>query len=160
MSTNISDVRSRLNDLIETCKDAQEGFKQAAEKIKDGQIRTLFLKYSVQRSQFAGELQAEVTRLGSEPAKTGSAAGTIHRGWMGLKAALTGNDDNHAILAEVERGEDAAVKNYREALGSNLPLDVHDIVRSQLREINQSHDIVRQLRDGARPVTATGGSSR
>jgi uncharacterized protein (TIGR02284 family) len=157
MSTNVSDVRSSLNDLIETCKDSQEGFKQAADKINDGQIRTLFLKYSVQRAQFAGELQAEVARLGAEPAKTGSTAGALHRGWIDLKAALTGGD-NHSILVEAERGEDAAVKNYREALGKELPSDLHEIVRAQLREINQTHDIVRQLRDGASKTTVNGGT--
>src|SRR6185312_1126187 len=114
-------------------------------------------KYSVQRAQFAGELQAEVARLGTEPAKSGSVAGAIHRGWVDLKAALTGGD-NHAVLAEAERGEDAAVKNYREALSKDLPSDLHDIVRAQLREINQTHDIVRQLRDSARNATTTGGA--
>ncbi|HWF09649.1 MAG TPA: PA2169 family four-helix-bundle protein [Bryobacteraceae bacterium] len=157
MATDLSEVRSTLNDLIETCKDAQQGFRDAAEKIQDGQIRTLFLKYSVQRSEFAGELQAEVTRIGGEPAKSGSTGGAIHRGWIGLKAALTG-DNSYAILAEAERGEDAAVKNYREALGKDLPSDIHDILKSQLREVHQTHDIVRQLRDAARPVTSTGGT--
>jgi uncharacterized protein (TIGR02284 family) len=155
MSTSVSDLRSILNDLIETCKDSQEGFHQASSRIKDGQIRTLFLKYSVQRAQFAGEIQAEITRLGTEPAKTGSTAGAIHRGWMGLKSVLTGGD-SHAILAEAERGEDTAVKNYRDALGKGLPADIHDIVRAQLREINQTHDIVRQLRDSARNPRTTG----
>jgi len=157
MAKDAGELRSILNNLIETCKDSQQGFREAAEKINDGQIRTLFLKYSVQRSEFAGELQAEVTRIGGEPVKSGSTAGAIHRGWMDLKAAFTG-DNKHAILVEAERGEDAAVKNYREALGKELPSDIHDIVRTQLREINQTHDIVRQLRDSARTATSRGGA--
>ena len=66
----------------------------------------MFLKLYLQRSEFAGELQAEVTRIGGEPATSGSTAGAIHRGWIGLKTALAADTD-HAILEEAERGEDA-----------------------------------------------------
>ena len=63
---------SSLNDLIEICKDAQEGFRQAAEGVKNGELQTLFNTYAQQRAQFAAELQHEVLRLGGEPERTGS----------------------------------------------------------------------------------------
>ncbi len=115
MPNDISEIRSTLNDLIETCKDSQAGFHAAAEKLKDKEIHSLFLHYYLQRSEFAGELQAEVTRDGGQPAESGTAAGAIHRGWIGLKTALAADSD-HEILVEAERGEDAAVKNYIAAL--------------------------------------------
>jgi uncharacterized protein (TIGR02284 family) len=151
MAIDMNDIRSALNDLIETCKDGDEGFRTSAEKLQDPEIRTLFLTYSRQRAVFAGELQAEVSRIGGEPAKSGSTAGALHRGWMGLKSAVTGNDD-HAILEEAERGEDAAVKNYREALGKDLPNDIRDIVERQYREILQTHNSVRSLRDSLKDI--------
>src|ERR1051325_8499829 len=46
-----------LNDLIETLKDGQEGFRQAAENVRDPQLKTLFSQYSQQRSRFATALQ-------------------------------------------------------------------------------------------------------
>ena len=52
------DVVSCLIDLIETCKDGQEGFKDAAEAVKDGELKTLFFEYSQQRAQFARHLRA------------------------------------------------------------------------------------------------------
>src|ERR1700722_17316987 len=149
MTNDMNDFRSTLNDLIETSKDGQEGFQTSAEKLKDPEIRTIFLKLSRQRAGFAGELQAEVTRIGGEPAKSGSTAGAIHRGWIGLKSALAGDSDD-AILEEAERGEDAAVKNYREALNKELPSDLQSIVSRQFSEIQQSHNAVRELRDSHR----------
>jgi uncharacterized protein (TIGR02284 family) len=152
MKIDASEVRSILNDLIETCKDGDEGFRTAAEKLKDPAIRSQFLQFARQRAQFAGDLQAEVTRLGGEPATSGSTTGAIHRGWIGLKSALTGDND-HAILEEAERGEDAAVKNYRDALAKALPADIEAIVDRQLKEIVQTHNTVKTLRDRGQTMT-------
>src|SRR5277367_4505957 len=143
MANDSSKIRSTLNDLIETCKDSQEGFHSAAEKLKDPEIHTLFLRLYLQRSEFAGELQAEVTRIGGEPATSGSTAGAIHRGWIGLKAALAADTD-HAILEEAERGEEAAVKNYIHVLRKDLPSDLESIVSKQFREIQQAHHAIRE----------------
>ena len=152
MANDMSEIRSTLNDLIETCKDSQEGFHSAAEKLKDPEIHTLFLKFYLQRSEFAGELQAEVTRLGGEPATSGSTAGAIHRGWIGLKTALAADSD-HAILEEAERGEDAAMKNYIEVLRKGLPSDLESIVSRQFREIQQVHHTIRELLQRHRTTT-------
>jgi uncharacterized protein (TIGR02284 family) len=152
MKNDTSHVRSTINDLIETCKDGDEGFRTAAEKVKDATIKSDFLKFALQRAGFAGELQAEVTRLGGEPAKSGTTTGAIHRGWIDLKSAVTGSSD-HSILEEAERGEDAAVKNYRDALAKNLPADIEAIVSNQLREIQQTHNTVKAMRDRGKTMT-------
>ena len=58
---------STLNNLIETCKDGEDGFRAAADGVKDSNLRTLFLTYSQQRAQFAAELQNEVRLRGGGP---------------------------------------------------------------------------------------------
>jgi len=144
--SDIGEVRSTLNDLIETCKDSQQGFHDAAEKLKDPEIHTLFLKFYLQRAEFAGELQAEVVRDGGEPAESGTTAGAIHRGWIGLKTALAADSD-HEILVEAERGEEAAVKNYIAALRRHLPADIEAIISRQFRVIQETHRTVKELLD-------------
>ena len=70
------EIISTINSLIETLKDGQEGFKQAAEAVKDSELKSLFDEYSRQRSRFAIELQSEARNLAeSEPEDTSSAAG-------------------------------------------------------------------------------------
>jgi len=152
MKNDTSDVRSTINDLIESCKDGDEGFRTAAEKVKDATIKSDFLKFARQRAGFAGELQAEVTRLGGDPAKSGTTTGAIHRGWIDLKSAVTGDSD-HGILEEAERGEDAAVKNYRDALAKNLPADIEAIVSRQMHKIQQTHNTVKAMRDRGKIMT-------
>ena len=159
MANDTSDIRSTLNGLIETLKDGEEGFRSSAQKLTNDEIRVQFQSLANQRASFARELQSEVTAIGGEPASSGSTAGAIHRGWIGLKSALTGNED-HAILAEAERGEDSAVKNYRDALSKDLPSDIRDVIERQFREITIAHNQVRALRDGTRLESATGGAPR
>jgi uncharacterized protein (TIGR02284 family) len=138
---------SVLNSLIETCKDGEKGFKDAAEGVKNADVKTRFLEYSRERTRMAADLQAEVRRLGGDPDKGGSMSGSIHRGWMDLKAALTGHDD-HAIVSEAERGEDVAKEAYEAALkGADLSGPALTLVQQQAAQVRRVHDEVRNLRD-------------
>ncbi len=138
---------SALDDLIETLKDGQQGFKEAAEAVKDLQLKSLFSEYSQQRARFVTALQNEVRSLGKDqPQASSSAAGALHRGWINLKSTLTGGDD-HAILAECERGEDSAVKEYKKALEDDLSPSIQEIVAHQYTDIVAAHDRIKNLRD-------------
>ena len=137
---------STLNNLIETCKDGELGFKTAAEGLKNPLIKAKFLEYSRQRGEMARELQGEVRRLGGDPEKAGSVAGTMHRGWLDIKSVITGKDD-HAIVAEAERGEDVAKSAYENALKVALPGTAQTVVQQQAAKVRQAHDDVRDLRD-------------
>lgn len=140
-------IISVLNNLIETCKDGEKGFRTAAEGLKDAQTKALFNEYSRQRAQMARELQEEVRRLGGDPEKAGSTAGALHRGWMDIKSAVTGKDD-HAILAEAERGEDVAKNVYDEAVNdASLPQSSRTLVQQQAVKVREAHDRVRSIRD-------------
>jgi uncharacterized protein (TIGR02284 family) len=144
MAIDNNDVISILNNLIETCKDGQQGFQTASDGIKNSELKTLFLTYSQQRAQFAGELQSEVRRLGGDPENSGSVAASLHRGWINIKSTVTGEDEG-AIIAECERGEDSAVRNYKEALAKDLPQNVRSIVEGQATQVKQAHDRIRGL---------------
>lgn len=104
-----------IDELIETLKDGQQGFKEAAESVKDPQLKSLFNDYSRQRARFVVELRSKAQNPDErESDVSGSATGALHRGWINLKSALSSGDD-HAILAECERGEDSAVEEYQKS---------------------------------------------
>ncbi len=147
MSTTTSSTASILNSLIETCKDGQQGFQNAAENVKTADYKSLFSELALQRQQFAAELQGLVAGLGKDAEDSGSIAAALHRGWIDLKAALTSGDE-HAILAECERGEDSAVAEYRDALEHDeLPANIRHVIQQQSMGVQASHDRVRDLRD-------------
>ena len=141
-----NDTVSTLNNLIETCKDGELGFKTAAEGLQAIDIKAKFVEYSRQRAEMARELQAEVRRLGGDPEKSGSVSASLHRGWMDIKSAVTGKSD-HAILAEAERGEDVAKAAYENALKETLDATTRTLVQQQSTKVRQAHDHVRDLRD-------------
>lgn len=135
---------STLNGLIETCEDGEQGFRTAAEGLKNPQTKSLFLEYSRQREQMARELREEVRRLGGDPEKAGSMSGSIHRGWMNIKSAITGKDDS-SIIAEAERGEDVAKEMYEKALKESLPPTIQALVQRQSAMVREAHDRVRAM---------------
>jgi uncharacterized protein (TIGR02284 family) len=135
---------STLNNLIETLKDGEQGFRTAADGLKDPQTKSLFQQYSRERGQMAQELQSEVRRLGGDPETSGSVSGSAHRGWMNMKSAITGKDDA-SIIAEAERGEDVAKKAYEEASRADLPPTARPNVQQQAMRVREAHDRVRAL---------------
>jgi uncharacterized protein (TIGR02284 family) len=139
-----------LNDLIETCRDSEEGFRTAADGLQDPQTRSLFQQYSRQRGEMARELQEEVRRLGGDPERAGSVAGALHRGWMNVKSVVTGKDDQR-IIAEAERGEDVAKAAYETALKQTLDPRTRALLEQQAAQVRTVHDRVRTMeRTGVR----------
>ena len=137
-----------LEKLIETCRDGQNGYRDAADHVKNPETKAWFNQQSLERSQFAGELENCVQRLGkSDPERKGSVSAALHRGWFDLKEKITGSDES--VLNEVERGEDNAKANYQKAIEENLPADIREIVQQQAKRVFAAHDRVKMLRDQA-----------
>jgi len=153
------DVISTLNGLIQTCKDGQEGFQEAAEGVERSDLKSLFYEFSQQRAQFAGELQSLVQTLGGDAENAGSFSGALHRGWINIKSAVTGKDEA-SILNECERGEDAAKNAYRDALKDSLPSYIYETVQTQYASVQQAHDRIKALRDAANNTSSSATSSR
>jgi uncharacterized protein (TIGR02284 family) len=145
------EIISTINGLIETLKDGQEGFRQASEAVKDSRLKAIFSEFSLQRARFAGELQNEAITLGEhDPENTSSTAGAMHRAWINLKAAITSADD-HAILAECERGEDSAVNEYKKAMEEEeISSPIRETIARQYADVKRAHDRIRELRDTAK----------
>ncbi|HWZ80557.1 MAG TPA: PA2169 family four-helix-bundle protein [Candidatus Sulfotelmatobacter sp.] len=140
---------SVVENLIETNRDGQKGYKEAAEHVKRPDLKTYFNEQSLERGRFAMELQAELAKLGKPDKKvSGSAGGAMHRAWIDTKVALGGGDKT--ILESVEAGEDTAKDTYNKALSGNLPETVRAMVQRQAASVQQAHDKVRNLRDQAK----------
>ncbi|RZJ08246.1 MAG: PA2169 family four-helix-bundle protein [Rubrivivax sp.] len=146
------DIIDTLNDLIETSKDGEYGFRTSAEYLKDTSLKQSFLARAEECRQAAADLQAQVVRLGGDAEDSGSAAGALHRGWVAVKGTLAGYTDK-AILEETERGEDTALASYRKALDQSLPPDVRVLVERQFEGVKRNHLQVRTARDQARAAS-------
>jgi uncharacterized protein (TIGR02284 family) len=143
------EVHSTVHHLIERCKDGAKGYKTASEDVEDQDLKDLFRKYAVQRDSMITELQDQLHQMGHTDEESSSIEGTIHRAWIDLKSALS-SKDRVRVLEECERGEDYAVKAYKEALDKNLPAHLKQIIEQQYNDVKHAHDHIRTLRDAAK----------
>ena len=144
-------LEATINDIIQTLEDGQKGFASAAEKAeKDGRddLALELRRYSEQRARFSNELRTHAAARGLEVDSGPSVAGTMHRGWMALKDALSG-DDVSGVLDAAEQGEDHAVAEYEKAMDEDIDGELRVLLGQQFTEIQATHDRVRNLRDAS-----------
>ncbi len=140
----------RLNQLVETCKDGEYGFRSCAEHAERADLREFFGKLATECQSSAMELQTMVSSLGGKPEEDGSIAGAIHRGWVAVRAEISKYTDQ-ALLEEAERGEDSAFEHYRSALDEDdLLIEARQLINRQFLGVKANHEKVRALRDHAR----------
>lgn len=143
-----------LNNLIETSKDGEYGFRACAEQAESATLKSTLAQRADECRRGAADLQAAVRSLGGKAEDSGSAAGAMHRGWVAIKTTLSRYDDL-AVLEEVERGEDSALAAYRDALKDDLPATVRSLVEEQYAGVKRNHDQMRTLRDQHRAAKAS-----
>lgn len=135
-----------LNDLIKTTIDSVDGYRSAAEDAENSQYRSIFFDRANERSAVADQLQAYVRELGGEPTTDGSISAGAHRAFMGLKSAITGNDDK-AVVAEVERGEDFIKHKFEEAMSdSDISPETRSVIDRCYASVKQGHDQMSELK--------------
>ena len=74
----------------------------------------------------------------------GSAAAALHRGWISLKDALTG-DDAGSVLGAAVTGEDHAVSEYEKGLEQDLSAGFREVLRTQHAAVVAARDEVKGL---------------
>ncbi len=141
----------RLNHLIHINKDAEAGFRTAAEQTENSELETLFDGYTKQHAKFAVELQQEIERLGGTFSDSGTFGGTLHRGFMDVKSALSGHSAK-GILASCESGEESAESAYIDAENANPSGQTHTLIEKQRNQIKEFRTrltrLVGEIKDG------------
>ena len=154
---DFTDTTARAyNDLVTINETAVKGYQEAAEGATDPQIKSQLVQFSQQRAQFVAELGQHASRLGikagAETTLEGAAteaAAAVHRGWINLKSAITGQNDS-AILGECETGDAVALKAYETALqATDLPADAKAVIQKQHGEILNTKNQITQMKGQA-----------
>ncbi|MDX6359395.1 MAG: hypothetical protein QOH37_2449 [Nocardioidaceae bacterium] len=147
----MSDDNQVAKELVETLKDGERGFASAAEKLRDGdhpEWATTLQHLSEQRARFHREIVDLGHDYGEDVDESGTLAATMHRGWISLKDALTG-DDPSGVLKAALTGEDHAVSEYEKALQQDLSAGFQEVVRRQHAAVLAARDEVKALQSAA-----------
>lgn len=137
-----------LKTLIQVNIDSRDGFRHAADQVKEESLASAFAEIADQRASQAEELQHFVSLNEQEPRQEGSTAAAVHRGWMKIREMLSSHD-RHAVLTECERGEEKIQSAYEHALRSISGSPVNDLLQRQYVAVKRTHDAIRDLRDAA-----------
>ena len=136
---------SKLDDLIVTLIDSIKGFENSAEAAEAGKYRSFFTDMASERRSAVELLQAASRAEGGTPAESGSAAGTLHRRFEDLRAALGGGDE--AIIKEVERGEDYLKEEFERVLNDErMSPGAMAAVREAYESVRRGHDEASDLK--------------
>ena len=147
----MSDDAKAAKELVETLKDGERGFADAAEKLRDGEHpewATVLQRFSEQRAGFWREIVDLGHAYGDDVDESGTVAAAVHRGWIALKDALTG-DDADAVLKAALTGEDHAVSEYEDALKLDLSAGFREVVVRQQAAVVAARDEVKALQDAS-----------
>lgn len=143
----MSDDAKVAKDLVETLKDGEKGFGAAAEKLRGSDRQEwagTLQRLSEQRAAFRRQIVALGHEYGDDVDESSSAAGALHRGWIALKDAVTG-DDAGSVLGAAVTGEDHAVSEYEKALQQDLSTGFREVVARQHAEVVAARDEVKAL---------------
>ncbi|GGE05293.1 hypothetical protein GCM10011515_26030 [Tsuneonella deserti] len=137
---------SELNTLIATLIDSVEGYQKAAADTHNTRFAEMFNSRARERQQIVTRLQAAVAQMGGTPESEGSTTGAIHRGWINLKEAVVGRDDE-AIVNSVESGEDYLKEKFEAAIRhTDLPPAARSAVEEAWTSVKSGHDEMSQLK--------------
>ncbi|QWC86465.1 PA2169 family four-helix-bundle protein [Nocardioidaceae bacterium] len=142
----MSDDKQVAQELVETLRDGENGLRQTADKVRDEHApwAETLERYAQQRADFRAEIVDMGEDYGDDVDESGSAAAAVHRGWVGLKDALTG-DDASAVLKAASDGEDHAVSEYEKALDQDLSDGFRQVVSRQHNEVKKARDEIKTL---------------
>lgn len=136
---------TELNGLTKTCRDGELGYATAAKDARNTELETVFTGYASQRRKFVRDLQAEVKRLGGNPEDSGSAGGTLLRGWMDVKSALT-SGSAAAVIATCETGEEVAVAAFDWVANLDISGPTRSLVEKQRKSVKEAHGHLLRLK--------------
>ncbi|TGE28683.1 ferritin-like domain-containing protein [Hymenobacter metallicola] len=151
MATITSETARAYNDLVEINKTAAKGYQEAAEGVSSPDLKSKLSELSQQRAQFVSQLTQQAQQIGINPQDgntlegvVADAAAAVHRGWINIKSAITGQDDS-AILGECETGDATALTAYETALKSQeIPAQARTVIEQQHSEILSAKNWVTQ----------------
>ena len=139
------EMAGKLNELLQKNYDSGKGFRNAADDVRNPQLKVFFKEKAQERYDFGHELKTEIRNFGEAPEKGSSIKADVHHTWMDLKATFTGNNEE-AVLEEAIRGEKLAVEDYNKIINENdFPPSTKNMLLRQRNAIEKALENVKSL---------------
>jgi uncharacterized protein (TIGR02284 family) len=131
-----------LNDLIAISRDGQQFYQEAADKVEDAELASLFLRMAGVKADVVGALSGVVQSVGGEPEQHGTLVGNMQQMYGKVRAAL--GDKRYAFVSELEESEDRLLKAFDETIAdADTPVPAREAALRLLPEVRACHDLMR-----------------
>src|SRR5690606_1511402 len=84
MDNNNDKIQHSINDLIEIARDGSEFYTEAASKVDNPELASLFTRMAGHKREIVNGLTADVAAIGGEPADSGTMAGSMRQAYANL----------------------------------------------------------------------------
>ena len=147
METKYENLVDQLEEILEKNRDAEKGYRKAAENADSQSLKSYFETKSHERNQFNKALKSAMVSSYDNIDDDSSFTGSIHRVWMDVKAFFSADNDE-SMLEEAIRGDKAAVEEYDEVLeDATLPPTIQTLIREQKTKIRTDLNKIKSMED-------------
>jgi uncharacterized protein (TIGR02284 family) len=131
-----------LNDLIAIARDGKSFYEEAAQKVDNAELKTLFNRIAGIKTHLVAELSAVVHAAGGKPEDSGTLVGHMQQMYGKVRATL--GDKEYGYVAELEESEDRLIKAFEQVIrSSETPEAARATVTRLLPEVRSCHDVMR-----------------
>ncbi|MEN1958138.1 PA2169 family four-helix-bundle protein [Luteimonas changyuni] len=140
--TNEKKIQHTLNDLIEIARDGSEFYTEAAGKVDNGELSTLFTQMAGHKREIVNGLTADVAAAGGNPADHGTMVGSMRQVYAKARAAM--GDTSYAYVAELEELEDRLLHAFKDTVNdADTPAAAKAAAQKYMPRVVECHDIMR-----------------
>jgi uncharacterized protein (TIGR02284 family) len=127
-----------LNRLIAVCRDAEEFYGYAAEKVRGSQLQPLLRQTAGLHREIGETLRRHVSGAGASPAEDGTITGKLRHLRGGIKATLEA-DAGAALVPELEETHRTVVQAFESALDDPVNDAAKRLVAAKLEVLKATH---------------------
>lgn len=137
----MNSTNSKLNDIVAVARDGQNFYSQAAGKVDDPELKTLFTRLAASKGDVVASLSKEIRVAGDKPTASGTFVGEMSKIFGDLRAIGDGKD--YAYVAQLEQTEDRLVKAVDEAIADkDVATKAKDVLIRLAPEVHTCHDLM------------------
>jgi uncharacterized protein (TIGR02284 family) len=145
-------IQHTLNDLIEIARDGGEFYTEAAGKVQDAELASLFTRMASHKREIVTALSGEVVAAGGKPADHGTMVGSMQQMYGKMRAAL--GDTKYAYVSELEESEDRLLHAFQDTLqDEDTPAQARAAAQALLPRVQECHDIMRNRKQALKATS-------
>jgi uncharacterized protein (TIGR02284 family) len=145
-------IQHSLNDLIEIARDGGEFYTEAAGKVDNPELSSLFGQMAAHKREVVQGLSADVSATGGKPAEHGTMVGSMQQMYGKIRAAF-GNTD-YGYVAELEESEDRLLKAFKDTVADNdTPVAARAAAEQFMPRVVECHNIMRDRKQALKAAS-------